>query len=258
MNKLIYDIEQDMVVPYLEKRNKKKRKREALVSRFENTLKPGTTTQTGIQFYKNLVYCFYNAFNVLWSEPQRNCADGAFKAALPRIIGNRWKAEEPQILKELNVPRRKNMVLIVMARRNGKSYAVAGITVSEMLTIPGITINIFSITRTQSQQMIKDIKSLYHKACQHGTFVTSSSFRVTVDNTSTFEITNTATGMSQRVTAYSGSSKVKKLLFLLFKKTPPNKTKIKWAELGAAGSRTMWNWTTSRLFGCTKSKRSSS
>jgi hypothetical protein len=77
-------------------------------------------------------------------------------ACLPKIYGEQWNDHSLRVMKEFEVDKIDPEVLIVTARRWGKTYAVAMFVVALLLCVPGIQIAIFS-TGSRASGSLYDI-----------------------------------------------------------------------------------------------------
>jgi len=161
----------------------------------------------GDQNIKKCEDMFYNGFGLRYTPIQEKIFRAIVNAMLPKIYGDDWELVKEDVLFHRQVEHFKQELLILMARRNGKTFVVAASAAALLLTIPGITIGIFSRTERQSKMLMREIKKRVKDARALG-YITDQDFTNGHDNVDSLMLQMTATGTEQEVGSFPGSSKV--------------------------------------------------
>lgn len=99
-----------------------------------------------------------NCLGYVRSSDQQAFHEYFIRACLPLIYGKDFQANHSRILKEHNISKVDFGVLIVTARRFGKTTAVAMFVCVLLLCVPGITIAIFSTCKRTSTSLTELVR----------------------------------------------------------------------------------------------------
>ena len=168
----------------------------------------GTVSINGDRILQKIQDIFYHGLNVLWIPVQLKIFKVAIDAILPKIYGIHWDSSKARVLKSRGIDKVSQELLIQMARRNGKTYVIAGVSAALLLTVPGIKIAIFSVSERQSKMLKVEIDKRIKAAFELGTHVTKEEFTKKETNKEKWVYMMNATGTDQILGSYPGSVKV--------------------------------------------------
>ena len=206
-----------------------------LGTRFERIAsRSGAISIEGDKILKKVQDIFHNGLGIKWSPVQLKIFKVAIDAVLPKIYGIHWDSSKTRVLKARGLDKVAQELMIQMARRNGKTYVIAGVSAALLLAVPGIKIAIFSVSERQSKMLKVEIDKRISAAFELGTHVTADDFTKKETNKEKWIYTMNATGTDQELGSYPGSVKVIKcfefslslsLSFSLFKNFKPEHIK---------------------------------
>jgi hypothetical protein len=78
-----------------------------------------------------------------WEE-QIMFHDAFLEACLPKIYGDEWSTNSVRVMKEFGIKKIQSEVMVITARRIGKTWSVAMLVLAILLVVHGIEIAIFS------------------------------------------------------------------------------------------------------------------
>lgn len=102
------------------------------------------TAAQGDEIIEKIRALLDNGFGVLRSEIQVKIHKAFLEACLPKIYQGAWDENKPRILREFALKKLMQEVLVVMPRRRGKTYATAMMAAALILTVPDISVAVFS------------------------------------------------------------------------------------------------------------------
>ncbi len=97
------------------------------------------------------------------SEHQKEFHDAFIAASLPHIFKSSWEANSVRVLESLGLTRVQYEVLIMTARRWGKTISVAMFDAVMLLCCPGIKIAVFSTGKRASGSLMGEIVRMIHR-----------------------------------------------------------------------------------------------
>lgn len=106
-------------------------------------------------------------FKITRSETQWEVHQAMIDSLLPVIYGEEWEINQGRILQKLGLEKLEQEVLIVMARREGKSYSVGMGVAALMLLVPNINIAVFATGKRMAQALLDITKNFLHLAWKH-------------------------------------------------------------------------------------------
>lgn len=109
-----------------------------------------------------------NGFKIVRSETQWRVHEAMLFSLLPVIYGEEWEINQGRILKKYGIEKLAQEVMIVMARREGKSYSVGMGVAALMLLVPGINIAVFATGKRMAQALLDITKNFLELAWKHG------------------------------------------------------------------------------------------
>lgn len=187
-------------------------------------LNSGKLSIEGDEILFKLNDLFHNGIGIKWSPVQVTIFNAAVDAILPKIYGDYWDSAKTRVLKSRDLDKMWQELMIQMARRNGKTFSVAGVATCFLLCIPGISIAIFSVSERQSKMLKVEVDDMINRAFEKGTHVTRDDFTKIETNKEKWIYKMNATGTKQVLGSYPGSVKVFLILiFILFPPTQPGK-----------------------------------
>jgi len=116
---------------------------------------------------KKLTELLATGFKVTRSQTQWQVHEAMINSLLPMIYGEEWKINQGRILKSLNLEKLEQEVMIVMARREGKSYSVGMGVAALMLLVPNINIAVFATGKRMAQALLDITKNFLDLAWKH-------------------------------------------------------------------------------------------
>jgi len=186
-----------------------------LKTRFDRIIEDLQTQDIqGDELLNKIIEMFFHGFGARWSSVQQRIFNAVIDCTLPRIYGNEWHNVKERVLMQRKLARLKQEMLILMARRNGKTFGTAGIAATLWLTVPGIKIAIFSVSERQSKMMLSEIKKLIEMAWKKGTHVTKNQFTKKEENKESINYIMNATGTEQSILSLPGSVRVSYHFFI--------------------------------------------
>lgn len=158
--------------------------------------------------------CFFHGLGIKWGEDQVRVFNAFVFSCLPLIYGEEWPENKARVLEEWNKTRECPYTVVSMARRNGKTFVTSGTVVAMLLTIPGITVAIFSTCKRTSQMMMSAAVDMLEKAFDLGTHVNKQDFQQVLKNTESV-VFEGPDGTKRSLGCFPGSVKVSRSFFFL-------------------------------------------
>jgi len=121
----------------------------------------------------NLRKCLRSGMGITRSETQWKVHEGCIKAMAPKIYGEEWKLNQARILTKFRTEEIVQQVIIIMSRRQGKSFSVGMFVASALLNIPGVRIAVWATAERLAQALMEIVKNMLERA-----------FRVSYDKSS--------------------------------------------------------------------------
>lgn len=149
-------------------------------------------------------------FRITRSETQWEVHEAMINSLLPVIYGEEWEINQGRILSKLNLDELEQEVLIVMARREGKSYSVGMGVAALMLLVPDINIAVFATGKRMAQALLDIVKNFLHLAWKHS--INEKGYTILHHNAEAF-ILRGPDGTTRSVRIMPGSPKVYFILF---------------------------------------------
>jgi hypothetical protein len=156
-------------------------------------------TSRGDQLLVRLYAMFNHGLGRKWSPTQQKIFKAFVDSALPKIYGYRrlpfmckfseltheryeWEEVKTRVMRERGLLKEQPWALVNMARRNGKTFVTAGTAAAFILTIPGLSIAIFSTGIRASQLLRGTLNDMIDSAFDLGTHARRESYRVVQKN----------------------------------------------------------------------------
>lgn len=98
------------------------------------------------------------------SEPQQNVHEVYIRACLPKIYDDEWDDNREHIMKKFGITRLQMWVLVVMARREGKTWGMAMFIAAMVLSVADIEISIFATCKRTAEKLLKVFNKFLIKA----------------------------------------------------------------------------------------------
>lgn len=93
------------------------------------------------------------------SEPQQTVHEVYIRACLPKIYDDEWDDNREHIMKKFGITRLQMWVLVVMARREGKTWGMAMFIAAMVLSVSDTEISIFATCKRTAEKLLK----VFHK-----------------------------------------------------------------------------------------------
>lgn len=135
----------------------------------------------GDEVVRNLRSLLRDGFGVRRSDMQVKIHQAFIEAMLPKLYQTEWDENKARILMDFGLNKLQQEVLIVMARRRGKTYSVAMAAAAMFLAVSGCSIAIFSTVDRLSRAMMEVVRNMITKAFARGT-VSQQDYKVVLDN----------------------------------------------------------------------------
>lgn len=176
--------------------------------------KPRAAVQNGDAILAHVRDVFYNGLGIKWGEDQGRVFNAFVFSCLPLIYGNAWPENKARVLREWNNAQREcPYTLVVMARRNGKTFVTSGTVAALLRCVPNIKIAIFSTCTRTSYMMMTAIMEMIDKALAIGTHFNEEQFAELKRNMETVEYM--CGGTKRILGCFPGSVRVSCILIFL-------------------------------------------
>jgi len=110
----------------------------------------------------NIINCLNkvleSGFGITRSETQWKVHKAMIESLLPVIFGREWQQHQGSILKRYELKALAQEVMIIMARRDGKSYSVAMALAAFLILIPNIHIAVFATGKRMASALMDQVK----------------------------------------------------------------------------------------------------
>lgn len=138
--------------PMIDYWTEKMKRTTPMYTRFERAMGTGSATKelSGDVILERLQDTFLNGFGIKWSPVQINIFQALVDSILPRIYLNEWEEAKGRVMAQRNLDRLYQETLVNMARRNGKTWVVSGAAAAVFLTVPGVSLAVFSVGKRQA------------------------------------------------------------------------------------------------------------
>lgn len=121
----------------------------------------------GDEVVRKIRECLRTGMGITRSETQWKVHEACLQAMLPYIYGEEWDLNQGRILKKYNLKEVKQEVLIIMSRRQGKSFSVGMFVAALLLNCPKIRIAVWATAFRLSRALMEIIKNMLARAFQH-------------------------------------------------------------------------------------------
>lgn len=177
-----------------------------LSTRFEQIDIASNNNQVkGDEIVAHLNDVFYHGFGLQWSTTQQKIFNAFVDSCLPRIYGaGVWESVKSRVMRKRRMTNATPWVLVNMARRNGKTFVSAGTTAAMALTIPGLSIAIFSTGERASKMFRTAFDDMMTRAFEKATHVQEHQYKIITRNKEVLVFEHPS-GAKQTVGCYPGS-----------------------------------------------------
>ncbi len=173
-------------------------------TRFERAINSQVGEFNGDSILLALQDLFINGFGVVWSSVQLSIFQALVDSILPRIYMNEWEQVKGRVMAQRSMDRLYQETLVNMGRRNGKTWVVSGAAAALFLTVPGISIAVFSVGKRQAGMFMTSAVEKLELAFARGN---GKGFKLIQKNQEMI-IYEHPTGAKQILGCYPGSTKV--------------------------------------------------
>ncbi len=132
----------------------------------DNTLK-GTIRVNRIRSLLNDAFIDDMGRPIRRSEPQHDVHEAYIRACLPKIYEEEWDDNREAIMERYEIDRLQMWVLVVMARREGKTWGMAMFIAAMILSIPDTEISIFATCKRTAGKLLKVFHKFLMKAIDY-------------------------------------------------------------------------------------------
>lgn len=150
---------------------------------------------------------FLYGMGVDWSAVQIRIFQALIDSILPRFYGTEWEEVKARVMAQRGIERMQPWTLVNMARRNGKTWVVSGAAAAIFLTIPDISLAVFSVGRRQAAMFMSSAIEKIELAFNRGTHVNRNGYNLIQKNQEVM-IYEHPSGTKQILGCYPGSVKV--------------------------------------------------
>ena len=163
-NKLYHD----ELYHYYRKKNLRKKRKKPVERWIEaQRVKHKGAGLDGDNIVANIRGLLKNGFSIRRSEMQWKVHEACIKAMIPKIYGEEWDQNQGRILKHFRLNRLFQEVMIIMSRRQGKSWSVGMIAAAFILFIPEFTIAIFATGKRMAAALMDITKKMLKRAFRY-------------------------------------------------------------------------------------------
>lgn len=150
---------------------------------------------------------FFHGFGIQWSPKQAEIFKALIDSCLPIFYGDEWEENASRVLEMRGLTRLQQELLVVMARRNGKTMVVSGFAAAVWLCVPGITLAVFSVGKRQAGMFMTAAVEKIEMAFKRGTHAKSNGYNKIHASQEIYNFTHPEGG-KQFLGCYPGSVKV--------------------------------------------------
>ena len=125
---------------------------------------------------------FLNGMGIEWSSVQIRIFQALIDSILPRVYGNEWEEVKTRVMAQRGISRMHQETLVNMARRNGKTWVVSGGAAAIYLTVPDISLAVFSVGRRQASMFMASAIEKIEMAFNKGTHVNRNGYNLIQKN----------------------------------------------------------------------------
>ena len=153
-----------------------------LPTRFERSQSNRKSNIKGDILLRKVQDLFYHGMGLRWSEVQIRIFNAFVDACLPKIYGDEWNEVKARVMHERGLNRIQQEALVIMARRNGKTFVTSGTAAAMFLIIPNLSIAVFSVSERQSKMLMTATMEKIEAAFEIGTHVNRQGYTITQSN----------------------------------------------------------------------------
>ena len=155
---------------YWNEKLEEKLKRATLRKRWEEIDKPheAKAELSGDVVLKQMRTLLDTGFGIKRSETQWKVHNAMMQAMLPKIFGQEFETHSGRILRSLNIKRLRQEVMVVMARRQGKSYSVGMGCAALLLLCSDVRLAVFATGKRMAAALLDITKRMIEKAWDTG------------------------------------------------------------------------------------------
>ena len=182
--------------------------KQRILTRFERNYGSGVIKKTnGDVILEKMQDLFLNGFGIVWSPVQVKVFQALVDSLLPRIYIGEWEQVKGRVMAQRKIDRLCQETLVNMGRRNGKTWTVSGAAAAALLTVPGITVAVFSVGKRQAGMFMTSTIEKIELAFKRGTHVKKQGYNKIQQNQETL-IYEHPEGGKQILSCLPGSTKV--------------------------------------------------
>lgn len=164
----------------------------------------------------NIYDLFYNGFGKRWSEIQVDIFTMFIEACLPLIYGDEWNENKARVLSERGLSREEPFCLVIMGRRNGKTYVTSAVACCLFLLVPDVTIAIFSTGERAAKMLMTVVEDMMKDAFNLGSHVKLQDYGHITKNKEQI-VKEGPDGTKRVLGCFPGSVRVSNLFYFYFK-----------------------------------------
>jgi hypothetical protein len=122
----------------------------------------------GDQVLKDMRELLARGFGIKRSETQWKVHNGMVEAMLPKIFGQEFETHSGRILASMGMNKLQQEVMVVMARRQGKSYSVGMGCAAMLLLCSDVRLAVFATGKRMAAALLDITKRMIEKAWERG------------------------------------------------------------------------------------------
>lgn len=160
----------DEVASYWKVKLEEREERAVLREQWEEHDKPHQSRAqlNGEEILKNMRYLLSDGFGIKRSETQWKVHNAMLESMLPKIFGSEFDTHSGRILRSLNIERLRQEVMVVMARRQGKSYSVGMACAALLLLCPDVRLAVFATGKRMAAALLEITRKFVQLAWDNG------------------------------------------------------------------------------------------
>ena len=201
---------------YWDKQVKERDARATLRRHWEEIDKPyeERAQLSGDRVMKDMRALLAKGFGVKRSETQWKVHNAMMMAMLPKIYGQEYSTHSGRILRSLGVEKLRQEVMVVMARRQGKSYSVGMGCAALLLLGSDIRLAVFATGKRMAAALLEITKRFMETAWERGS-VPRKGFEIVHSNSEVLWIKG-PDGTDRVLNVMPGTARVRQFFFLFF------------------------------------------
>lgn len=165
----------------------------------------------GDEIVDRVRYILSQGLGFIRSKTQIKIHEKCLAMCLPKIYGTDWDDNQDAILHRFGVEKLRQELLVIMPRREGKTFAMSMFCAALLVAVPDIEVSVFATGERIAMMLADTVKQMIKRLYDNG-YINKKTFRHETANKQR-SVWVGPDGTRRVLGAYPGSSKVKKTLF---------------------------------------------